>query len=129
MREIKFRAWIEDLTTGGNPTKEMETYEKLLRYENPLNPMISDLKYYDIDPSGKLVWMQYTGLKDRNDKEIYEGDILQWWNGKELIGDKKVVKPTDGGWNPFIDDIQTDGAWHFEILGNIYENPELLERK
>ena len=69
---------------------------------------------------------EYTGLKDKNGKEIYEGDVIQWWNGRELIGDAKVIEPTNGGWNPFIDDCQTDGSWHFVIIGNVYENPELL---
>lgn len=67
---------------------------------------------------------QYTGLKDKNEVEIYEGDIIQWWN---KVSKPRVVESTDGGWNPFIDDCQTDGAWHYEIIGNIYENPELLK--
>lgn len=65
---------------------------------------------------------QYTGLKDKNEVEIYEGDILRFENLPKL----EIVEATDGGWNPFIDSMQTDSSWHYEVIGNIYENKELL---
>ncbi len=78
--------------------------------------------------------MQYTGLNDKNSKEIYEGDIVRWNNKIGYIGFLKqemgyciILKDTDfrlghrniGSGYDFNADI--------EVIGNIYENPELLD--
>jgi hypothetical protein len=72
---------------------------------------------------------QFTGLKDKNGKEIYEGDILSLWysrdtTGKDIVRFNHVVawEDTNGfsGWNiPFLESA--------EIIGNVFENPELAE--
>ena len=105
-REIKFRCWNKVTATMHYPDwNELAVRARLTEME----------------------FIQYTGLKDKNGVEIYEGDRVQWWNGRELVGDIKVVEATNGGWNPFIDDCQTDGSWHFIVIGNIYQNKELLK--
>lgn len=77
-------------------------------------------------PNGAVVIMQYTGLKDRNGKEIYEGDIILFNNFGDTL-DKVVYSPgcfhTSGG-GYLLDEIR-----EIEVIGNIYENPELLEEK
>jgi hypothetical protein len=70
-----------------------------------------------------MIPLEYIGEKDCNHKEICEGDILKWDN--PYASKFWVVERTHCGWNPFIDNCQTDGTWHYEIVGNIYENPEL----
>lgn len=70
--------------------------------------------------------MQYTGLKDKNGKEIYEGDrvveIINTENGDDKI--EHEVTFTAGAFYPICMQPSTT----FEIIGNIYENPELLKQ-
>jgi hypothetical protein len=75
--------------------------------------------------SGRLVLMQSTGLADRNGKEIFEGDVV------ELFNEKRKIRWADGSW--YFVDREGDGDHvfffhrHMEVIGNIYENPELMK--
>ena len=77
--------------------------------------------------------MQSTGLKDKNSKEIFEGDIVDYkgrkavikWNGSYASFIYRFVNELQervSEWHPLF-----LAYYHFEIIGNIYENPELLE--
>lgn len=125
MREIKFRAFIKEL----NEIREVE-------YINFLKKMISFpnkfcKEYYLNADFDEIELMQYTGLKDKNEKEIYEGDILKLRDNHGI----QLVKYHDE-WSAFIVESQKDtsvgilGLYFdkedFEIIGNAYENPELL---
>lgn len=125
MREIKFRAW------NGKYMHREGFCEFLSGYGCMFNEFVT--------PDYPL--MQYTGLKDKNGKEIYEGDVLKIYDcqdgtkgGERLptyIHTKVIWNDSDHRWavtrNGFNMDFSTHW-WCFkiEVIGNIYENPELL---
>ena len=69
--------------------------------------------------------MQYTGLKDKNGKEIYEGDILLT-NNQTYNYEVKFEDCSFGVQTKHYGFINLIGCGELEIIGNIYENPELL---
>lgn len=77
--------------------------------------------WYEVDP--KTVG-QYTGLTDKNGTKIFEGDILEFRRGRY-----HVVKFEDGGFIFTDTAIPVHHANHFEVIGNIHDNPELLEEE
>ncbi|EAD9205009.1 hypothetical protein AOU57_12440 [Listeria monocytogenes] len=126
MREIEFRGKI----VGA----EGFVYGKLLA------PLASGNAYiaYDVNEVGSFVYIsrsekvdpetvgQYTGLKDKNGKKIFEGDV-GWYEHNECYG---VVKFEEGKflyvWENIAEDLW-EVADDIEICGNIHENPELME--
>ena len=68
--------------------------------------------------------MQFTGLHDKNGKEIYEGDVVIFGGSKI----PKVMEFVRGGF--WLDGIYGGAeAYRMEVIGNIYENPELLKKQ
>jgi hypothetical protein len=124
MREIKFRVWHK---------AEEKMYEV---YGFAQNKWFLKGKQFPM-PNGAVVIMQYTGLKDKNGKEIYEGDICETvtYSGKPF-GTIDVVKFSGGAFKltdiedallpiPLDDsDIQS-----VEVIGNIFEHPHLIGGK
>ena len=137
MREIKFRAWEEARLMNGKVRRRMISNEELLCYAEIPSPMLSS-GFHDATPDGDVwVWLQYTGLKDKNGVEIYEGDVLRDGKDATLIG---VVFWNDMRAMFGIDPSQCDATarsskfiapfddWSdWEVIGNIYQNPELVK--
>lgn len=137
MRDIKFRAWDKK-------TKKMRTVESIgfgeLSYYNEGYPVVNMIGRDCINDKDIIIHrdsyqyelMQYTGLKDRNGKEIYEGDILLYNNYiKTVISYKNgaFVRSYENS-NIYIlyDSFITDGRLDdYEVIGNIYEDKHLLE--
>ena len=122
---FKFRFWITYFDDDINKT------ESVMQYSDNLDSEISGsyLFYNDDD----VVIQQSTGLKDKNGNLIYEGDIVKAKNTKGKYSNFRV--DFDNCWAYFGVSsflavsplINVDTTEEFEIIGNIYENKELLE--
>lgn len=142
MRELKFRAWIDEFTN----------------YDDVIVPahMSDTFTFSDFDgdyyiPEGcylsDMHILQFTGLLDKNGKEIYEGDIVEYQNsfgekvdseGKKMIYGVRFIEGSFVAYQPSFeeDDIQLNlGNYLFaqdekgvglEVIGNVFENPNLL---
>lgn len=121
-RDIKFRVWSEKY-------KKMLEVQKHSFKTGLSMPYGSNMECY----FEKI--MQYTGLKAENGKEIYEGDILSikiYSGDKVIVEGKTVVEFKDGcfgviwGHDKAFLSLNSFFKAKFEVIGNIYENPELL---
>ena|SRR6266487_2812713 len=115
MREIKFRAW--------SFTNKKMLDRVLAGPGDPCSIVWRDEseEWVNFDDACGVI-MQYTGLKDKNGKEIYEGDIIEYLDNTSQGFVKKTATITD------IRSLPDFGCskWE-EIIGNIYENPERVE--
>lgn len=96
------------------------------------------LKFEDERNGEDVILMQSTGLKDKNDKEIFEGDILACKTDDEVINlnvfwDEEhalfMFESKKYNEQEPLAELVENNTYPFEIIGNIYENPELLEDK
>lgn len=123
MREIKFRAWHKEKKIMGE-VLGIDILHKEIFFSN------EDVDCYEHTDFKYIELMEYTGLKDKNNKEIYEGDILF-----ESFGEKyyKVVFENgsfkaefEGDFEEYSFNLIDVVAQGCEVVGNIYENSELL---
>lgn len=143
MREIKFKAWLKK-------EQKMATYISHIKsggdgiWEISVPFDESGIHHYRIDMD-EAILMQYTGLKDKNGKEIYEGDIVCWvtdvvvdseggFNRTEPEGQIGKVEFSNGAFwvNGKEFEFYSYGEQNFlwselQVIGNVYENSDLLK--
>ena len=121
MREIKFRAWDE---RGEDSYGQAVTPKYIYDIQNTYDDE-NGYSFEEVLATPKLILEQFTGLHDKNGKEIYEGDIPDGYGAvffsNEYLGYFAKSNEFECEYKP-IYDIPI-----IEIIGNIHENPELLE--
>ena len=149
MREIKFRAWVKSFdNVGWEMVHSAGIYPADSRHLGPLCAS-SDGIFVRADRPDEVILMQFTGLLDKNGKEIYEGDVVRdhfaAFDGTDL-GKRWVVEfgeydDSQLEWGSpgigfYCDATKADPEHGIqsivylhepEVIGNIYENPELKE--
>jgi uncharacterized phage protein (TIGR01671 family) len=142
-REIKFKVWLtgDSDNLNFNSPRWINPNDYIFRKYNPWFP-----DKYD---EGEFEILQYTGLKDLKGNEIYEGDIVRcWFNTRievENIGVIEYcskyghfgVRVTEANIHinapecikPFLNFIIYDGTLVVEVIGNKFDNPELLKKQ
>jgi len=141
MREIKFRAW--DVTNGmwidsGDCIMSVGLDGKILLWHGAREENRLDFSGpYDVMlwertaflPTGRYKLLQYTGLKDKNGKEIYEGDVVKDVGGG--VYEVRWSTPYFACYQPGpVEGSELESHFYdlsLEVIGNVYENPELMK--
>ena len=120
MQKIKFREYVEHKRKGS---------PNFMNYEPEFNGSINEIFNGNLQsPGTKITYMQYTGVNDKNGKEIYEGDIIKYGGldaentFQYLFVTFDAEKAAFYAGSPSLQDLSAYG----EVIGNKYENPELF---
>ena len=142
-RPIKFRVWLPSLNKFGDDNSVfMDCYGKLYGITRPSlvddSRSIVNIGQFKEFDGYTIQW--YTGLTDKNNKPIYEGDIVKYktWTGSydgTTEEHQTQVQFKDGAYYPRYIDDECEDSWYsfkvydLEVVGNIFETPHLDENE
>jgi uncharacterized phage protein (TIGR01671 family) len=117
--ELLFRVWDKDKK---RMSKILTIYSPIVQWSDGDIDMPTD---FGLSKSDRFVFMQYTATKDKYDKKIFDGDIIKFFDN-----DEAVITWSSHGFYAMTDDCDLQlfyGLKDIEVVGNIYENPNLLK--
>ena len=129
MNELKFRCWDTESKTMGEVSSMCFSEGKIYCV------MCNGTECCGIEHGDDGFIMQFTGLHDKIGKDIYDGDIVKYLglevsNGKQIYPERRMVVTWDYyELSRLMNIIGNSKARQAEVIGNIHENPELLERE
>lgn len=125
-RDIKFRAWDKGLKVMIGPHTLWEIHEDGQDFDHESTSAFINREYELIEKSD-ITWLQYTGLKDKDGQDIYEGDVVE----TEFSG-RQVVRWDRDGWDPFRGSVYegdcAENPAQCEVIGNAFENPQPVDK-
>jgi len=143
MRQIKFRAWDKETKTmntngsiGAGSSADIINinFEGRISLQNAYGLDMGARNPTFDEPSDRFILMQFTGLQDKNGKDIYEGDIYRAYNNEDEPADcvveyNEYCASFDGIVYPIHEAETLYSHWQsgIVVVGNIHENPELLQ--
>jgi uncharacterized phage protein (TIGR01671 family) len=132
-REIKFRGWHTKAKKMFSAEEMAADQLTLLPTGAFINVNSLNVRLSEIYPPDKFVPLQFTGHKDENGKEIYEGDVVRA-EVEQTIGENAIAIGTvewcyDNHWSIDFgsESLELNAPIEIEVIGNIYENPELVQ--
>lgn len=128
MREIKFRVWDKSVMRWWSKDSQYLQMDGKKIHPAPWSTLSAEL------PDDDIIIEQYTGLKDSKGQEIYEGDIIKAiYPNAQFANEAEQITVVKWAYDRWAFNNKTAGFYfscffYPEVIGNIHENPELLEK-
>lgn len=130
-RTIKFRVWNKARNKWEHGPHENPSLDGVNLFGGCI--LLGGFVNMPMSELGSLIALQYTGLKDKNGREIFKGDIVKFFTPNHGVETTDIVCYSEGQfqmegccWAVF-DSLYFDDEKGLEVVGNIFDNPELLK--